>query len=422
MTRTPRTAPMPKTALLALAAALALAGCATPPPTTPDRPAALSDEALLDQGITFAVEDLVAQALRAPAFQPAPPPAAPAAALNALLKTPPKAEKALVLVDRAVDGVTGQETGATRELDRRTLQRLADRLPDHTVSGVDPQNAGKGNFLVTSTLSPVGSASGRNFVIKMALTDLRSGLVIANAAARVRANGVDETPTPFFRESPAVSRDRTTDGQIRTAGAAAGTEADALYLSRLPIAALITEGEKRYEQNDCAGAVRYFEEAAARPEGQQLKVFNGLYLCQTQLERAPAAEATFARIVALGLATNNLSVKFLFNPGSVDFIADPKISTAYTMWLRQIAKETVAARACMSVVGHSSRTGSEQVNARLSQQRALTVQRRLEGVAPELTGRMQPVGMGFRENLVGSGTDDLRDALDRRVEFKVRPC
>ena len=30
--------------------------------------------------------------------------------------------------------------------------------------------------------------------------------------------------------------------------------------------------------------------------------------------------------------------------------------------------------------------------------------------------------MGFRENVIGTGTDDLRDALDRRVEFKVRPC
>jgi len=30
--------------------------------------------------------------------------------------------------------------------------------------------------------------------------------------------------------------------------------------------------------------------------------------------------------------------------------------------------------------------------------------------------------MGFRENIVGSGTDDLGDSLDRRVEFKVRAC
>jgi hypothetical protein len=30
--------------------------------------------------------------------------------------------------------------------------------------------------------------------------------------------------------------------------------------------------------------------------------------------------------------------------------------------------------------------------------------------------------MGFRENLVGTGTDDARDALDRRVEFKISEC
>jgi hypothetical protein len=30
--------------------------------------------------------------------------------------------------------------------------------------------------------------------------------------------------------------------------------------------------------------------------------------------------------------------------------------------------------------------------------------------------------MGFRQNIVGSGTDNAVDALDRRVEFKIIPC
>ena len=29
---------------------------------------------------------------------------------------------------------------------------------------------------------------------------------------------------------------------------------------------------------------------------------------------------------------------------------------------------------------------------------------------------------GFRENIVGSGSDNAVDALDRRVEFKIVPC
>ena len=31
-------------------------------------------------------------------------------------------------------------------------------------------------------------------------------------------------------------------------------------------------------------------------------------------------------------------------------------------------------------------------------------------------------GMGFRQNIVGSGTDNGFDVLDRRVEFKIVPC
>ena len=76
----------------------------------------------------------------------------------------------------------------------------------------------------------------------------------------------------------------------------------------------------------------------------------------------------------------------------------------------------------MNVVGHASRTGSEQFNDRLSQQRATYIKGRLEAEAPELASRIGATGMGFRENVVGTGTDDARDALDRRVEFKITGC
>ena len=127
-------------------------------------------------------------------------------------------------------------------------------------------------------------------------------------------------------------------------------------------------------------------------------------------------------IVALGLATNSLSVKFLFRPGSLDFLNDPKISGPYAMWLRIVAREVAASKSCLTIVGHTSKTGTEPFNDRLSLQRAVAIQRRIEALAPETATRLQAQGMGFRENLVGSGTDDLRDALDRRVEFKVRSC
>jgi outer membrane protein OmpA-like peptidoglycan-associated protein len=151
-------------------------------------------------------------------------------------------------------------------------------------------------------------------------------------------------------------------------------------------------------------------------------VLVGIYLSNTQLGRTEAAATAFGRIVALGLATNNLSVKFLFRPGSTDFFPDPKVSGPYAMWLKQLAQELSASKACLVIVGHTSRTGSEQFNERLSLQRAASIQKRIETLAADTVGRFQPVGMGFRENLIGSGTDDQQDSLDRRVEFKVRAC
>jgi outer membrane protein OmpA-like peptidoglycan-associated protein len=245
---------------------------------------------------------------------------------------------------------------------------------------------------------------------------------VAQSATRIRSEGVDTTPTPFYRDSPSLTKDRTVEGQIKTAQTPTGGAADEFYISRLPINALISEGSNRYEAGNYDEALRYYEAAAARPEGQQLRVLNGLYLANTQLGRTDEAEKAFAKIVALGLATNSLSVKFLFRPGSLDFLADPKVSGPYNTWLRLVAREVAASKSCLTIIGHTSHTGAEQFNDRLSLQRAVTIQRRIEAQAPETAGRLTSVGMGFRENLVGSGTDDLRDALDRRVEFKVRNC
>ena len=92
------------------------------------------------------------------------------------------------------------------------------------------------------------------------------------------------------------------------------------------------------------------------------------------------------------------------------------------MWLRQIAKAGTAAKARLNIVGRTSRIGSEQANDALSNQRAACIRQRLATEAAPLGARATASGVGFRENIVGSGTDNAVDALDRRVEFKIVPC
>lgn len=380
---------------------------------TPERPAAPAGEVALEQGIAFAVDDLLVQARRLPQFQPG----------KALLGNITGAGKPVIVMDAVIDGVTGQQTTATRLLDTRLLERAKAGFDQFEVLPVSGDNLGKALFLIAGTLT-TGSTSGGDtgYRINLSLTEIRNGVIVAQSAARVLAKGVDSTPTSFFRDSPSLTKDRVIEGQIRTAQGATGSEADQVYLARLPVAALVSEAAKFYEEGKHAEALRYYESAAERAEGRQMRVLVGIYLSNTQLGRTDAASAAFGRIVALGLATNNLSVKFLFRPGSTDFFPDPKVSGPYASWLKQLSTELSASKACLVIVGHTSRTGSEQFNERLSLQRAASIQKRIEVMAPDTTGRFQPVGMGFRENLIGSGTDDQQDSLDRRVEFKVRAC
>jgi outer membrane protein OmpA-like peptidoglycan-associated protein len=395
-----------------LIALILLAACAAPPP--PERPAAPSSELTFDAGVDYAIDDLLVQARRLPAFS-APP---------GLFKKESDVPRGVIAVDPAIDGNTGQQTLASKALDSRLLQRASDKFAQFDVAAVNSTILGKAQYLLAATLTPIDAAKGTagTFRISLSLTDIKTGFVVAQSATRVRSEGVDTTPTPFYRDSPSLTKDRVVEGQIRTAQTPTGGAADEIYMSRLPINALISEGSNRYEAGNYAEALRYYETAAARPEGQQLRVLNGLYLANTQLGRTDEAEKAFAKIVALGLATNSLSVKFLFKPGSLDFLADPKVSGPYNTWLRLVAREVAASKTCLTIVGHTSHTGTEQFNDRLSLQRAVAIQRRIEAQAPETAGRLVSVGVGFRENLVGSGTDDLRDALDRRVEFKVRNC
>ena len=390
--------------------ALLLTSCAAPPP--PERPPAPSSELTFDAGVDYAIDDLLVQARRLPAFSAAP---------GLLKKEEPRG---VIAVDPAIDGNTGQQTIASRALDSRLLQRASDKFAQFDVAAVNSNVLGKAQYVLAATLTPIDAAkaTGGTFRISLSLTDIKTGFVVAQSAARIRSEGVDTTPTPFYRDSPSLTKDRVVEGQIRTAQTPTGGAADEFYMSRLPINALISEGSNRYEAGNYAEALRYYETAAGRPEGQQLRVLNGLYLANTQLGRTDEAEKAFAKIVALGLATNSLSVKFLFRPGSLDFLADPKVSGPYNMWLRLVAREVAASKACLTIVGHTSHTGAEQYNDKLSKDRAIAIQRRIEAQAAETAGRLVSVGVGFRENLVGSGTDDLRDALDRRVEFKVRNC
>src|SRR6202158_2785313 len=84
-----------------------LAACAAPPP--PERPPAPSSELTFDAGVDYAIDDLLVQARRLPAFSAAP----------GLLKKESDVPRGVIAVDPAIDGDTGQQPIAPTRPDSR---------------------------------------------------------------------------------------------------------------------------------------------------------------------------------------------------------------------------------------------------------------------------------------------------------------
>ncbi|RYF30711.1 MAG: OmpA family protein [Comamonadaceae bacterium] len=365
---------------------VALAGCATRAPSTTPIP--------LDQAIATATDTVMAPGLV------------------------DRFAKRSVVLDPTLDAATGQQTLATQKLDAGIAARIASQFPQVELLPFQAANLAKAQYLMTGTLARSGTA----FEMNLSLVDIKTGTVSAQSSAMVRGDSVDMSPLAYYRDSPILVKDKVIDGYVRTASTPAGQRADAPYLERIATATTINDANLLYNSARYREALGQYRSALASPSGDQIRVLTGIYLTTQKLGQTAEAEEAFGRLVAYGIASKQLGMKFLFSPGTTDFWPDPKVSSAYTMWLRQIARQAASAKVCMDIVGHSSKTGTEDVNDSLSLRRASTIRQRLIGDSSVLGSRTKPLGVGSRETIVGSGTDDVVDTLDRRVEFKIVDC
>lgn len=388
-------------------AALAIAGCAQQRGAT-----ANLDERAFDEAVNAAIDDLFAQTqkLKLPAF---------------MAKIEQKiVPKRTLMIDPVLEANSSEQTAATQAIDSRIAERVAQRFPEIELLPFQPANLANAAYLLTGTMSRTGdtAAPGRGYQIDLALTDLKARSVVAQASSRARPQGVDPTPTAYYRDNPVLMRDGVVERKVATSRSQPGTPASGEYLDQLPAGMLLAEATNAYNADKVETSLALYRQALAAPGGDQVRVHIGIYLTNWKLGRLDDAEQAFGRVVALGLAKRTLGVKFLFKTNSTEFWPDPRVSSAYDFWLRQIARQATTSAACLHVVGHTSRTGGELYNDQLSQRRALYIKQRLEAESPDLGSRTRTSGMGFRQNLIGTGTDDVRDALDRRVEFKVEDC
>jgi len=333
-----------------------------------------------------------------------------------------------LVIDPLIDAASGAQSTATRSMQQSLMEIVRSAYPRFTVLPFDSEALARKPVVLVGTFTAInnqGVPDGPRDAYRICLTlaDLKSNSVVSKGVSRARMDGVDATPTPYYRDSPLWSKDQATEAYIKTCqGTKLGDPIDPSYVEKLTANALINDGILAYETQHFREALAFYRTARKLPGGEQHRVRIGTYLAATKLARRDDMVDAFGDLVDYGLGADQLMVKLLFKPGTTQFIDNSQVTEPYPMWLSQIATRARQKGACLEIVGHTSHTGLPQVNERLSVLRAQFVMDLLLTGAPDNRGRMIATGRGFKENLVGTGKDDASDALDRRVEFKVIGC
>ena len=338
-------------------------------------------------------------------------------------------ETRTVVIDPLIDANTGAQTASTVKMGEQLESIVRTRHANWRLQPLTRQALNDKPLLLIGTLTPVNVERSVDtvpdaFRVWLTVIDLRTGRVVAKQLDRSTLNSVNPEPLKFYSDSPTWHKDKTVLGYINSCqiNTKIGDPADPDYLGKLPAAAVVNEAIMAYSAGRVPVANQLYKEAATLADPGDLRVLNGLYLTSWQLGQRDNARDAFNKLVASGLDGKRVPMKFLFRPGSTAFNAVGDLPQQYEVWVGALAQEIGKAQACVRVVGHTSRTGSARANEALSRQRAETVQRMLERSNRALGTRLTAAGVGSREALVGLGTDDQRDALDRRVEFRVVDC
>jgi outer membrane protein OmpA-like peptidoglycan-associated protein len=329
-----------------------------------------------------------------------------------------------IVIDPFIDAQNGYAVVAGKRAQTEIADKAKAAVKSFEFFDLTTEGLAKSNFVMSGTIGVESKANSvkKLYRVHVSLTNSKTGTVAAQSSAWLADTNIDMKPLPVYQESPVFLNDRYTRGLVQTSVATVGQNAESTYFSQLATAALQAEAQQAYAADDTKTSLSLYQRAETRNDGKTLKIYSGLYVSHLKLGNLADAEKTFGQLVAVAFAENNLSIRFLFQVNSTDFISEPKLNQQYRIWVRQLGQHIIKSQQCVEVQGHSSKSGNEAYNNRLSLQRAEFIRRQMQLDSNASVNLTKATGRGFQDNLVGSGSDNEQDAIDRRVEFKIVPC
>jgi len=324
------------------------------------------------------------------------------------------------------DADSGEVPEVSRSIEKIIIEISRHNFKGFNLTRLTSKNIGHADYIMNGAIrlesykTLFAKTPPKSYHVYGEVRGLADTKVIGKASVWISDMNLDYTPTAIYRDSPLYLQGRA---MTKPAKVQYQTYKEDFLDISLKTRAMLIEARMAYEHKDYKAAKALFSMAAQRKDGQDLGTYAGLYLANYKLERLEEAEKAFAKVVSISVEKYRfLTVKYLFGVDSVDFVQDTNLEARYDTWIRHIGQYFHNTNYCLRIVGHASRTGTEAYNYQLSLKRAKSIQKRLQNTFPEVLQRSETVGKGFSENIVGIGTDDERDALDRRVELFIVDC
>ncbi len=271
-----------------------------------------------------------------------------------------------------------------------------------------------------ATPSPSETLPAGSWVrLQVAMVESSTGRVLTRISTYLDATQFNAEPTQFFKDAPMYFTDERHRQRVDVMSAQ--SQPSGSLGSALQIQSELSDAIAAYEGNRLPEAEQRFLKVrtlAANHPG----ALTGLYQTYWKLGRKTDAEQAFSDLVGAGVDAGSLSVKLLFKVGGTAFVDSADLSTQYRLWLKSVGQVASSKDRCVDVTGHASKSGAAEYNDRLSLQRAESIVALIAQTSRDARTRFKSAGRGFQETIVGTGANDATDAIDRRVEFKVRAC
>ena len=345
-----------------------------------------------------------------------------------------------LVINPFLDVDSGQVLQVSLDIEEKFFEETHKHFKNVNISRLTLSNLNTADYIVNGIIKYESKKSSihKYYQISASIVDLTTKTIVTNGTVWIVSSGLDYNPTASYEDNPMYIKGKLVEYILKTVQSPVGTQVDykdskdtkddkdskdAKGFNFIEIKARLVEAQTAYDNGNYDKARFLFNDILEQPNGKIIEAYGGLYAANFKLGNLAEAEQNFGNMVAVGVKSRNLPVKFLFESQMREFLEASTLRQQYDIWLRQIGLYFKNhPNRCVNIIGHTSQSGIYEFNKELSKRRAEKIQDMMAETFPDIFAHSKTIGKGPDETIVGTVPDSAENAIDRRVEFQITDC